>query len=80
MIYADSASDQARAVYADWLLERGVPRDDLLSLQLAGVETPDQIDRERGLLQTYARAWRGRAARLIAIKRGFPVGAETPAI
>ena len=62
MIYADSASDQARAVYADRLLERGVLRDDLLSLQLAVVETPDQIDRERGLLQTYARAWRPRLA------------------
>ncbi len=83
-IYADPASDQARAVYADWLLERGDPRGELIMLQLAGVETPEQVDRERELLQTYARAWRGPLpvdASLIAFKRGFPVGAaETPTI
>ncbi len=78
-IYADPASDQARAVYADWLLEQGNPRGELIMLQLAGIETPEQLQRERELLQTYARAWRGPLpahASQIVFKRGFPVGAD----
>jgi uncharacterized protein (TIGR02996 family) len=77
-IYADPASDHARAVYADWLLERGDPRGELIVLQLAGVEHPEDVQRERELLQTYARTWRGplpEDASQIVFKRGFPVGA-----
>ena len=77
-IYADPASDQARAVYADWLLERGDPRGELIVLQLAGVERSEHVQRERELLQTYARTWRGplpEGASQIVFKRGFPVGA-----
>ena len=33
-IYADPAADAPRAVYADWLLERGDPRGELIALQL----------------------------------------------
>ena len=83
-IYADPASDHAREVYADWLLERGDPRGELILLQLSGAGTPEHVERERELLQTYARRWRGplpERASQVVFKRGFPVSAtDTGAI
>jgi uncharacterized protein (TIGR02996 family) len=37
-VYANPTDDGARAVYADWLLERGDPHGELISAQLAGDE------------------------------------------
>jgi uncharacterized protein (TIGR02996 family) len=54
--------DGPRAVLADWLIERGDPRGELVSLQLArhrGRGTVASQRRERKLLRDHARTWMG---------------------
>jgi len=38
-IHADPEDSAARAVYADWLIERGNPRGERIALQLSGPAT-----------------------------------------
>ncbi len=54
-IYADLDDDAVRQVFADWLLDRGDPRGELIALQLAGVQLP----RQTILLNRHGRAWAG---------------------
>ncbi len=42
-IYRAPADDGPRAVYADWLLERGDPRAELIALQLAPISPYDRV-------------------------------------
>jgi len=60
-IYADPARDEPRLVYADWLLDRGDPRGELIVLQCdrarRGDETPSA--RERELLEANRHLWAG---------------------
>jgi len=58
-IYAAPDDDAPRSVYADWLLERGDPRGELIALQLERARTGDlEVSlRERALLKTYQRDW-----------------------
>ena len=79
-IYADPDDVALRAVYADWLLERGDPRGELITLQLAraaGRTSEDAEVRERKLLEQHGRAWTGALDHWFADARfegGFVVG------
>jgi uncharacterized protein (TIGR02996 family) len=78
-VYAAPDDDGPRTVYADWLIERGDPRGELISLQLGrarGQTTSAGKLRERTLLAKYARAWIGEiepavAKTRFAFERGF---------
>jgi uncharacterized protein (TIGR02996 family) len=86
-IYRDPASDAARAVYADFLIDRGDDRGELIAAQLAGEQPPIAGDQ--------AVAWAGavgpvlryrppfaaeRPAYTPRIRRGFLSGARVDAI
>lgn len=61
-IFADPRDLAARAVYADHLAERGDPRGELVTLQLAradGTASDAALARERKLLEEHARTWAG---------------------
>lgn len=61
-IWRDPADDGLREVFADWLLERGDPRGELIALQLGrarGTASGEGAKRERELLAKHARAWMG---------------------
>ncbi|MDX2010832.1 MAG: TIGR02996 domain-containing protein [Myxococcaceae bacterium] len=49
----------ARAVFADWLTERGDPRGEFIALQLAPTPTAAQQARLSALLARHGRAWAG---------------------
>lgn len=59
LIYASPEDDAPRLVYADWLLEQGDPRAELLSLQLKAKPTGKDERRARQLLRVHGRAWLG---------------------
>lgn len=59
LIYAAPEDDAPRLVYADWLLERGDPRAELLSLQLKAKPTGKDERRARKLLRVHVRTWLG---------------------
>jgi len=71
---------EARAVYGDWLAERGDPRGELIALQLATrdrLPTDAEAKRERALLEAHATDWLGRLAPVVIGDRvrfrlGFP--------
>lgn len=58
-----------RQVLADALLERGDPRGEFISLQLAGASPA----RQRALIKTHGHAWLGALADVIDWKRASPV-------
>lgn len=61
-IYENPDDDSLRAVFADWLTERGDPRGELISLQLAHAEgraTDASLKREASLLKKHAKDWLG---------------------
>jgi uncharacterized protein (TIGR02996 family) len=58
-IYAAPDDDTVRAVFADWLTERGDPRGELIALQLAGASTEKMRKREASLLKKHGKAWVG---------------------
>ncbi|MFO0740117.1 MAG: TIGR02996 domain-containing protein [Labilithrix sp.] len=58
-IHAAPDDDELRAVFADWLTERGDPRGELITLQLAPKPTPAAKKREAALLKKHGRAWAG---------------------
>jgi uncharacterized protein (TIGR02996 family) len=80
-IHADPEDDGPRLVYADWLLERGDPRGELIVLQCTprGERGQGAELRERGLLQLYALDWLGPLGAVVrpdeaTFKRGFLAG------
>jgi len=73
-IYAAPDDDTPRAVYADWLTERGDPRGEFITLQLA----PSEATRKRvkQLLKKHGRTWAGELDRVVdkegrVFRRGF---------
>jgi uncharacterized protein (TIGR02996 family) len=76
-IRADPEDDAERLVYADWLLQRGDPRGELIHVQCALAAGRTDIalrDRERELLDQHAAAWLGpwhEHARRWVFRRGF---------
>jgi uncharacterized protein (TIGR02996 family) len=81
-IYAAPDDDAPRAVYADALQERGDPRGEFISLQLAharGVFTSESLSRERALRREHGDSWLGTLARCFSsprFERGFLCGGE----
>lgn len=71
--------DDLRLVFADWLLEHGDPRGEMIQLQferLAGTLTPRQETRERRLIEKHRGRWVKNIAKAIVLKeavfaRGF---------
>jgi uncharacterized protein (TIGR02996 family) len=59
-ILAHPAEDAPRAVYADWLTERGEPRGEFITLQLAKRQTPALRARADALLAKHKKDWVGR--------------------
>lgn len=59
LIYETPEDDGPRLVYADWLLEAGDPRAELLALQLKPKLTGKDERRVRQLLKAHGRAWLG---------------------
>lgn len=49
--------DALKAVFADWLLERGDPRGELMALQLKPHRTDEDLSREALLLKANVRSW-----------------------
>ncbi len=49
--------DALKAVFADWLLERGDPRGELMALQLKSHRTDEDLSREALLLKANVRSW-----------------------
>lgn len=61
-VYKNPADDGPRQVLADWLIEKGDPRGELIALQLrprATPMTPQQAARERSLLHAHWKKWAG---------------------
>ncbi len=54
-IYAAPDDDEPRLVYADWLQERGDPRGEFITLQLAGKD----VDRQAALIAEHGPTWIG---------------------
>lgn len=80
-ILAAPADDAARAVYADWLLERRLPLGEFIALQLHRKPTPTQRKREAQVLASHRGALLGPFDGVVATKsakfeRGFLVEAE----
>jgi uncharacterized protein (TIGR02996 family) len=78
--------DGNRLVYADWLLERGDPRGELIQLQFKRHEGglgPGEAKQERALLKAHAAKWIGAVA-LVAkdlhFERGFLHGCRVMSI
>ncbi len=59
-ILAEPDDDAPRAVYADWLTERGDPRGEFITLQLATKQTAALKARADALLAKHKKAWVGR--------------------
>lgn len=62
LVHEDPLSDEPRLVYHDWLLERGEPRGELLTLQFKRARkglTKTEERRERALLREHGRKWLG---------------------
>lgn len=77
-IRAAPDDDAPRLVYADWLLERGDPRGELIVLQ-CGPQTEEAKKRARELLQLHQTQWLGAivyVTRTQVWERGFLVSAE----
>jgi len=75
-IHAAPDDDAPRAVYADWLVERGDRRGELIALQLADGDTRE---RERELLRDHGRSWAGDLGKAfdadgLVFERGFLAG------
>ena len=83
-VYESPDDDGPRSVYADYLLQRGDPRGELIASQLApGRAKPGQRQRERDLLAEHAAEWTselGIDPVHVTFERGFPaiVATEEP--
>jgi uncharacterized protein (TIGR02996 family) len=77
-IYAAPDDDAPRAVFADWLTERGDPRGEFITLQL-GPRSPASLKRETALLKAHGEKWAGVLGRILdkklrVFERGFLAG------
>ncbi len=91
-IYADPANDAPRAVYADFLIEKGKPLGEFIALQLARAQGKRGTKgREEALLAQHGHTFwpghpgaLGHVPRLANVDRGFPscafnvIGSDTP--
>jgi uncharacterized protein (TIGR02996 family) len=73
-VYDAPHDDAARLVYADWLLDQGDPRGELIVLQYRTPRTLEQQAREAELLDEHLDEWQGRLAGVTTwalFERGF---------
>lgn len=75
-IYANPDDDAPRLVYADWLLERGDPRGEFITLQFRADKDAAALKREKALLKEHGRKWLGALEPVVAagtfeFRRGF---------
>lgn len=75
-VYANPDDDAPRLVYADWLLERGDPRGEFITLQFRADKDAAALAREKALLEEHGRTWLGPLAPVVALgtfefRRGF---------
>jgi uncharacterized protein (TIGR02996 family) len=78
-IYAHPADDDARRVYADWLLERGDARGELIQLELAAARDDAAEARHAELEAVAQRQWLGPLAEVLRaprFRRGFVAAAQ----
>jgi uncharacterized protein (TIGR02996 family) len=83
-IWSAPDDDGPREVFADWLIERGDPRGELITLQLArarGTTNVAALRREKALLAKHARTWLGVLDPVVSrtrcvFERGFPARCE----
>ncbi|HTL33788.1 MAG TPA: TIGR02996 domain-containing protein [Kofleriaceae bacterium] len=77
-VYESPDDDAPRAVYADWLLERGEPRGELIALQLKRERSREDDRRIHELESAHLATWLGPLATVpgIELRRGF-IGAVT---
>jgi uncharacterized protein (TIGR02996 family) len=68
-IYADPDDDSPRHVLADYLSDRGDPRGEFISLQLARGRSDVRLARELELLQAHVTEWLGPLAPVIDARR-----------
>lgn len=86
-ILASPDDTAARLVYADWLLDRGEPRGELIRLQCEAAEGPlddRKAKRLRGLLRSCSKTWLGPIATVTDVRtrvwdRGFLAAARVEA-
>jgi uncharacterized protein (TIGR02996 family) len=84
-IHQHPDDDDARQVYADWLLQQGDPRGELIALQLAPSPSRESRRRAEALLAAHGKRWLGALAPLVwwsgergvVWERGFPVELRT---
>ncbi len=69
-ISAEPSNDAIRLVYADWLLERGDPRGEFISLQIQQKDSK----RARALLREHESGWLGDPLRATLTKTAFERG------
>jgi uncharacterized protein (TIGR02996 family) len=82
LIWAESANDAPREVYADWLAERGDARGEFIALQLRearGIATPAEIRRAKQLLAQHSAAWLGAELAVVLTVERFERGFLTAA-
>ena len=84
-IAADPEDDGPRIVYADWLLQAGHARGELIAIQcaLAGGRTTELVARERSLLERHEAEWLAGAGLAVGesrLQRGFVEQVDTTAV
>ena len=81
-VLEDPADDRPRLVLADWLIERGDPRGEFISIQceLARSEQPAHAlkEREAALLADHREAWSAPGPALTRFRRGFVESVTVP--
>lgn len=79
-IYERPSDDAPRAVYADWLQERGLPRGELIALDLRPTLDAASTKRRRALLAEHGKTWLGPLSAVlrseVEFRRGFPAKAK----
>lgn len=75
-VYAAPYDDAPRLVLADFLLEKGDPRGELITLQFKGDKSKAELAREKALIAEHGKRWLGGIADVVlkevGFRRGFP--------
>ena len=73
-VYAQPLDDGPRLVYADWLLERGEPRGEFITLQFKRKQSAlseEENRREKALLKQHGKQWLGALAPVLSFGKGY---------
>jgi uncharacterized protein (TIGR02996 family) len=70
-VYAHPNDDAPRMVLADVLLERGDPRGEFITLQLARGRDGEPSERERELLKKHGKSWLGPLGTVLSFGKGY---------